>query len=1212
MGQSKFFLPAVFLMMVIASGGVSAQKVVINEVMASNSATLADEDGDFEDWIEIFNSGGEAIDLFGWGLSDDYDNPFRWVFPDVTLQSGDFLLVWASGKNRTQAGQPLHTNFSISQSGEEVLITRPDGLREDELAPLPIPTDISYGRKPDGSDDWYFFDEPTPGEPNTTSGYLGFVDPPEFSGPGGFYKESFSLELTNENPDVTIIYTLDGSEPCLENLSGSVYQYKNEYAFEPGAPLGELLDGHYRSYLYDDPITVEVVFSEDFRLANKTTTVHPPYYFPDAPLPVATVVRARAFADGMLSSNTVTHSYFLQQNESHQYTLPVISIAIQEDMLFDYNHGIYTPGVDADQWRLNNPDSPYTWPFPGNYRRRGDEVEYPAHIELFDPASGNREFSQQIGLRIHGGATRAFPLKSFRIYARNAYSHSHLYYPFFENRPHNAYRRLILRNSGNDFPTSVDPWSEYETMFRDAAIQTIMNHMHLETQSYQPAVVFLNGEYWGILNIRERLDRHFLGRVYGVDPDNLDILTGKDAVEEGSNAHYVSTLSYIEQHGLQGDQHYDFIKTRFDIENFIDYQIANIFANNTDWPGNNIDFWRLRTGSYQPDSPYGHDGRWRWLLFDTDFGFGLRGGADSYRFNTLAFATADDGPGWPNPPWSTFLLRSLLENNNFKNHFINRFADQLNTGLSADRTTEVILSMKDRIEEEIEAHLARWGYPDHLETWEENVGVMLDFANYRPYYQRNQIQEFFNLDGKISVQLDVENQLKGHIRINTIEIRPETPGVADYPYPWTGTYYRNVPLEVEAIPVPGYTFSHWEGSISETTPVIHPDAAEDIQLKACFLRTDEEVLIHYWHFDTNIPNDTPLEQLGVTFSVVPNETHIEYMSSLEGYPFNPDHPLWRKGSMERRNSPTAFNYRPEGNNDISYGNSNMRGIQIRQPFTEGDRENTMILQLPTRGFSEIVFRFAARDEGAADKLIVDYAIEESNTWITTGLSSSELLLNSWYELYELDFSNIPGVSNNPNFRIRIRFDGDNMSADAGDRVTFNNISLDGVVLDAFKIHASSGNNGSIIPSGVIPVHQYGNKDFYIVPNGNHQIADVIVDGKSVMDDLVLSGDTAMYSFTDVKTDHSIRVVFVLDDAFFDDDERLIIYPNPVNDLVSIASKELIHSVELSDLSGRVLKRFSSVESRQFGFYTGDVRNGVYLVVIYFEKDRVTRKLFIVR
>jgi len=122
----------------------------------------------------------------------------------------------------------------------------------------------------------------------------------------------------------------------------------------------------------------------------------------------------------------------------------------------------------------------------------------------------------------------------------------------------------------------------------------------------------------------------------------------------------------------------------------MDYQIAEIFGRNTDWPGNNIKYWRLRTNEYQPQAPKGHDGRWRWLMYDTDFVFGISGGADAYTHNTLEFATAIGGTSWPNPDWSTFLLRNLLINQEFQQNFINRFADLINTTFRSDRLINMI------------------------------------------------------------------------------------------------------------------------------------------------------------------------------------------------------------------------------------------------------------------------------------------------------------------------------------------------------------------------------------------------------------------------------------------------------------------------------------------------------------------------------------------
>lgn len=1173
--------------------------------MASNATTLADEDGDHEDWIELYNSGNEAINLDGYGLSDDYENPFKWIFPSVVIEPGEYLIIWASGKDRnTEEGmvngiirevytdiggteisdltnhpdypdnpcerhivttgfeaptniadhygqrmhgyikppetgeyifwiasddngslnlstdqnpdntveiasvpewtysrewdkypeqesspivleegnyyyikalmkeheggdnlavrwqlpdgtieepipdsrlfrhqEELHTNFSISQDGEEVLLTSPDSTLIDEHPPTNIPTDISYGRKPDGTGIWYYFEQPTPGSSNTTQSYTGVLDPPLFSTTGGFYEEEFDLELFHQEDHVTIVYTLDGSEPCIDNLDGTVFEYKNHYAYHPDEPFGELEEQAFISKIFHDYINITDQSGEPNRLANFSSTIHEPYYIPDEPIFKGTIVRARAYKEGKIPSNPTANTYFINPEEPEHVKLPVISVGIQEDHLFGYYDGVYTPGVEADQWRLNNPNSSFSWVYPGNFTRRGVAWEYPGNIEFFDKQH-LQQLNQPVGVRIHGGATRSFPVKSLRIYARNKYSNSLLEHPFFNSRPHSAYKRLILRNSGNDFPTNIwAPGHSSRTMFRDAAIQAIVKHMNFTTQAFTPSVLFLNGEYWGIQNIRERYDKHFLGRVFGVDPENIDLLTQRNTVKEGDHIHYNETIDFIETHGLEDDQNYQYIQTRIDTENYIDYQIAQIFSNNTDWPGNNIDFWRNRKEEYEPDAPYGHDGRWRWLMFDMDFGFGLY---DNYHMNTIEFATHESGTTWANPPWSTFLFRRFLENEQFTKQFLTRFADQLNTAFLPDRMINIIMDHKDMMAPEIEEHFARWGYPDAYNQWQQHVDVMIDFSNNRPGHQWQHIMDYFNLDGFINVSLSVSDQSQGHIRINSIEIEPGTPGVDESPYPWTGQYYKDIPVELEAIAAPGYEFSHWEGSLNADSTMITISENEDVSLTAHFQKSDDPELIHFWVFDTSLENNTPLEEIDNTYHAL-NPATIHFQSALDGYPFYPGHPDWRKASMERRNKPTDLNYHPEGNDDIAYEDANMRGLQIREPFSGNAGENTLIFHLPSNGYENLVFKFAAVDEGAADTIIVDYTVNDD--WISSGLGTTEFGLEEEYNSVEINFTDIEEVNNNSGFKIRLRFIENGSETDDIARVTFNNISLEGNKLD---------------------------------------------------------------------------------------------------------------------------------------------------------------------
>lgn len=231
------------------------------------------------------------------------------------------------------------------------------------------------------------------------------------------------------------------------------------------------------------------------------------------------------------------------------------------------------------------------------------------------------------------------------------------------------------------------------------------------------------------------------------------------------------------------------------------------------------------------------------------------------------------------------------------------------------------------------------------------------------------------------------------------------------------------------------------------------DVTEVVVLMEEHVVPDDLELVQFWFFGDDMPNNTPLEYIEPTFDMVGGAL-ITYQSALAGYPFNEDHPYWRKASLERRNRPTDMNYRPEGNDNIPYGDTDMRAIQVRQPFTGDAGENTLYLHLPTSGYRDPVVSFAAKDNGdnedlmAAEYLLIDYAIEQGGDWITTGLEATSLPLQfEEYRLFVIDFREIPEADNNPHFTMRIRFDGPNLTLDDGDRVVFNNIALDADPMD---------------------------------------------------------------------------------------------------------------------------------------------------------------------
>jgi hypothetical protein len=1012
-----------------------SQSVVINEVLASNSAVNVDEDGSYEDWVELYNNGANPVNLNGYGLTDNSNSLFKWVFPNVTINPGSYLLVYCSDKNRINPAEPLHANFKISADGETISLTNPEGVVVDFAPATPMAANISYGRMPNGTGSFAFFDTPTPGATNIGSVFSETLQVPIFSQNSGFYTSQFDLTISSSEPDVTIIYTLDGSEPDENNFLGTTYQYKNQYPKLPTDPFGSFIENSYQTLQYAAPITIV----DRSPVANKisaisTTYDYTPTYFPNAPIFKSTIVKARAIKAGARPSPIVTRTYFITPLGSARFTLPVVSISTNEDRFFEYNNGIHVAGKDFDTWRTNNPNRIPDYEI-GNFARKGATAERVSNISMF--MNGNEIVNNTVGVRIRGNYSRIYPSKAFNIYSRSEHGDSRINYKLFEDQTYQSYERLTLKSSSGD---------QYHTLFRDPLNHEIIKGMRVETEAYRPVITFVNGEYWGVQSLREKYDDKYFERVFGIDGDELDVLENNAEIEEGDAAHYLAMINYVENNSLATTQNYEYIKTQMDTDSFQDYFISNIYLQNVDWPGNNIIYWRKKTAAYVPNAPYGHDGRWRWAIHDMDSTFGISGG-NNY-LNSLADATAAGGTSWPNPDWSTLLLRKLLENAEFKQEFISRFADVMNTYFHSNRVVAKINEIKNILQPEMNEHIQRWKAPSSISSWNYFLDREIGFANERPGFQRDHIRGKFEISNNINATIDVSSEEHGHVKLNTIDILATTPGINANPYPWTGVYFSNVPVKLTAIAKNGYVFSHWEGFSTSTNAEISVVTNSNFSIKAVFIpegfAIENHEPIYFWMLNSALPNDTPMTSINSTFEIQ-NDGVLSYKSCLEGYPFENGDANWRIASMERRNSPTDLNYMPSANNNLPFGSSNMRGIQIKQPFQSNGLENEMHFNFSTVGYKDIIFGFAAKDENAADAIVVDYSIDGSN-WISTGLVATSLPLSENFQLYEVDFSAISAANNNSSFKVRLRFTGENMTVNNGDRVTFNNFSVKGVVL----------------------------------------------------------------------------------------------------------------------------------------------------------------------
>ena len=701
--KGKYFLYiAIAGCFVLHSLHIYGQNIVINEFMSDNESTIRDEDNDFSDWIEIYNNSNQKINLLNYALSDKDDELGKWKFPNIFIQPHDFIIVFASGKNRKDTNQ-LHTNFRIS-SDDELYLVNNKGIIINKIEIISLISNESYVRYSDGSDNWYKTLHPTPGDSNIICNQI------SFSEEGGFYISPFSLILTSLFGD-TIFYTLDGSDPT----DSSLY--------------------------YSEPILLNYKYSIPNNISEIPTS--PPqsligYKAWESPLGIidkASIVRCASFKNGKRTSKIYTQTYFIDSTIKSKYDIPVISLVTEEKNLFDYDTGIYVPGKYYD---VDDPN------WTGNYFERGINWEKDVHIEYFS-SIGIKYISQNAGLRIHGARSRQCAQKSLRLYAREEYGEKYFNYRLLPHRSNKKYCKFVLQ--------STMGMSTGNTVIKDVLANEIVRYLNLEFQDYQPVVVFLNGEYWGIHTIRDVIDENYISYLYNIDEDSVDLISTGRRVYAGSSRHYSKLLSFIDSNDMSNKSNYDYIKSQIDVDNYIDYQIAELFLVNIDWPANNTRLWRPQTSN----------GKWRWILFDLGYGF------HDYSYNMLVRSTNDDtATTQRNPPYSTYLFRKLLKNDEFVDQFINRYEELLNNDFSSSQTINKLDFVKQLYSNEIPRHAIRWNAPEDFKDWINDCNYyLLSFLEKRPCGAEKNIIDFFNLSDFGYCYSSINDVRNGELKISS-------------------------------------------------------------------------------------------------------------------------------------------------------------------------------------------------------------------------------------------------------------------------------------------------------------------------------------------------------------------------------------------------------------------------------------------------------------
>jgi hypothetical protein len=672
-----FFFLASFFAWTIFGGS----PVRINEFVASNSKGLQDDDGDFSDWIEIYNSGAEAVTLDEWFLTDTPSDLAKWEFPTTTLPAGGYLVVFASGKNRNSPR--LHTNFNLDQTGEYLALVNREGVVVSEFTPA-YPgqrEDVSYGY--DNSGNLLFFSVPTPGAANG-GGEIDFVKDTKFSVNRGFYDTPFDLVITTGTPGATIRYTTDGIAPT--ETSGIVYS----------GPIRIVGTTTVRAAAYKSgaqPSNVDTqtyIFLDD--VIHQSANGAPPPGWPSS--------WGGNTVDYGMDPEVVNDTRYKNTIKNDLKSLPSFSIVMKLDDLFNSTTGIYAnPGQDGATW------------------------EKPCSLELIYP-DGTKGFQSNAGIRIRGGFSRSTsnPKHAFRFFFNQQYGSGKLSYPLFGPSGADSFDKFDLRTFQNyswSFQGDGNGVFLRDQFSRDT--QLAMGHQAERGDFYH---LYINGQYWGLYNTDERPEAAYAASYFGGNREDYD--TVKVAADNSytiyatdGNMTAWTTLYNLAKAGLSTDAAYQKIlgnnpdgtpnpnyPVLIDLPNLIDYMLVIIYTGNKDAPISDF------LGNQSPNNWFGvrnrniearmgfqffaHDSEHTLLPFELD------------RDRTGPFPAGDSAVNKSSPQ---YIWKQMTENAEFRLKVADHIQKHFFNGglLTPQANTARFLKRKAEIDRAVVGESARWG-----------------------------------------------------------------------------------------------------------------------------------------------------------------------------------------------------------------------------------------------------------------------------------------------------------------------------------------------------------------------------------------------------------------------------------------------------------------------------------------------------------------------
>jgi uncharacterized repeat protein (TIGR02543 family) len=762
----------------------STDGLIINEVCTDNDSGIAMVDGSHTDYIEIYNSSDSDIDISGFGVSDKVTKPLKTTIKNGTvIKAKSYILIYCD-KSATASDDEILVALGLSKNGESVFFSDSNGTLIDSVTVPALVTDTTYARNSSG--EWEVTTTPTPNEENIITGEIDDIcSDPVFSQESGFYDDAFDLTISHDS-DATVYYTTDGSIPT-----------ENSKVYE------------------DTPLSITDASVNDNVLANFTeifSASYDSYTPPTVKLDKGNVIRAVAIDSNGNKSNIITKSYFIGfNNKSSIYTkFPVINLSTDSDNLFSNDKGIYVKGDTYYNW-LNSEDydsSAVNLHIPANYLNTGKDWERETYFEYF--SDGDLKLKQNIGIRIRGSYSRMYKTKSFNLYAKSTYEKSNFNFNFFGDKKSNFTNQDL--NEFDKISLLSGSQSQFNLKYRNAMVQQLVDGRSCLTAEQTPCILFINGEYWGLYWIAERVSANTIANNF--DVKEKDVLLIKNGEVEDGNEEDISIYNELKDKLYNTDfsieENYEEICNEIDIQTFIDYICSVVFLANDDFVSNNYALWKTTT--VDESNPYA-DGKWRFILFDNDQTMGSIS-SNAYDSNTFEKLMTNSN----SYKVSKFFI-SLIKSKSFKMQFVNTFMDMANTNFERSQILSVLNEFDETYKDVVEQDYYRWNSKTKQSQVESRYNRFFEnlktFCENRGEYITSQVKDSLDLSGDM-VNVNVYINNGDTVKLNTID--------ADNGF--TGKYYTDYPITLTAKPKDGYTFMGWtiggatvEDTMSDTITV---------------------------------------------------------------------------------------------------------------------------------------------------------------------------------------------------------------------------------------------------------------------------------------------------------------------------------------------------------------------------------------------------------